>query len=252
MMTKKCVICKKEFEPAPQNEKRQKICTPASHTCIVKYETGPNGRPHRVPCPNCCKYRYLKGEREDVKRLDIHKIIYPEARRKIFATAKILDEDYYLFIRLALEFKMRIGEVVLLTPDDFEKHGVDYVAAVTALKQTGHPKWDTMMKRPLYDLVRAYVGRHKIGKDERLFSCTTRWYRMKWMEVQKSAGIPKPWNFHCLRHTGGSLEAEAAKDVRDVALVKEALRHKSLASTEVYIHGDLKRRREQLKRVKYF
>jgi len=246
-MTKKCVVCGKEYEPAPQNEKRQKVCTPVSHICKPSYEDLPSGKRKRIGCSGCCRDAYLQRVKDS--DFDDAKLIDEESMKKILAAAKILDEDLYTMVRLTLALALRIGELRFLTRSRFKVDKGDHTVRVTALKQKGLPKYLEVIKATVYKIAMEYIKRHKLGDDDPLFPYTTRWYRMQWMKIQERAGIKEPWPFHSLRHTGLSDAGDECGG--KIATVQRLGRHRSATSTQIYLHPEREDQRTLANRRKY-
>jgi integrase len=59
-----------------------------------------------------------------------------------------------------------------------------------------------------------------------------RWYQGDWKKALKRAGVPTTARFHDLRHTFGTMAAEAVPG----AQVQQAMGHSSYATTQKYIH----------------
>lgn len=84
----------------------------------------------------------------------------------------------------------------------------------------------------------AYALRKWLGKlpkytpQERVFAIQTRQLRRLFRHYATIAGIPPTRSFHSLRHFRG---VQLYTKYRDLILVKESLRHRQAATTEIYV-----------------
>ena len=129
---------------------------------------------------------------------------------------------------------IRVGSAVALDVED-----VDLDAGVLYLRRAkGDRPERVFLSREIRDHLRRYLGERTSGP---LFparggrAMTTRHANRRLQRWLKAAGIERPASCHSLRH---AFATSMYRRCRDVLLVKEALRHRSIVSTLVYAQVD--------------
>ena len=129
---------------------------------------------------------------------------------------------------------IRVGSAVALDVED-----VDLDAGVLYLRQAkGDRPERVFLSRGIVEHLRRFIGGRATGP---LFparggrAMTTRHANRRLQRWLKAAGIERPASCHSLRH---AFATSMYRRCRDILLVKEALRHRSIVSTLVYAQVD--------------
>ena len=151
------------------------------------------------------------------------------------------ERDHALF-HVMLGTGIRVGSAVALDVED-----LDLDAGVLYLRQAkGDRPERVFLSRGSVDHLRRFIGERTGGP---LFparggrAMTTRHVNRRLQRWLKAAGIERPASCHSLRH---AFATSMYRRCRDVLLVKEALRHRSIVSTLVYAQVDEDRLRAAL------
>ena len=137
--------------------------------------------------------------------------------------------DYALF-HLMLATGIRLGSAIALDVDD-----VDLDAGQIQIRTTkgNRPEQVILGKKITTHLRRYFRDRHTgplfTNRHGQRLSC--RQVQRRFSEWIEKAGIERAASVHCLRHTLGT---SLYRRTGDIFLVKEMLRHRSIASTLVY------------------
>ena len=149
--------------------------------------------------------------------------------------------DHVLFATM-LATGIRVGSTVALGVED-----VDLDAGVLYLRTAkGDQPERVFLSRGIVGHLRRFIGERTDGP---LFpsrsgrAMTTRHVNRRLQRWLKAAGIERPASPHSLRH---SFARDLYRRCRDVLLVKEALRHRSIVSTLVYAQVDEERLRRAI------
>jgi site-specific recombinase XerD len=167
-----------------------------------------------------------------------------EQVRALFQAAKKRPVRDQLLIAFLYRYGLRASEVCGLATRDVERHRgeVRVVGAKGGLER-------------LYTLprdLRPLLRRHEPG-EEFFFASrqgtgrlarTRVWQIVK--ETMAAAGIPVEFNVHSLRHSAAVHALDAGLQLEDV---RDLLRHRRMASTEVYGTISVRRRNDYLKRL---
>ena len=143
------------------------------------------------------------------------------------------ERDHALFATM-LATGIRVGSAVALNVED-----VDLDAGVLYLRRAkGDRPERVFLGRRIVEHLAHWVGKRHAGplfpaRGGRLM--TTRHANRRLQRWLKAAGIERPASCHSLRH---SFARDLYRRCRDVLLVKEALRHRSIVSTLVYAQVD--------------
>ncbi len=131
---------------------------------------------------------------------------------------------------LMLATGIRLGSALAL---DIEE--VDLDRGEFLLRQAKGDRVERVfLGRAIRDALRSYIGERVSGPlfrshgDRRLSSRQAQKRFASWLQI---AGVRQPATTHSLRH---SFATRLYQETRDIFLVKEALRHRSIASTIVY------------------
>jgi site-specific recombinase XerD len=137
------------------------------------------------------------------------------------------ERDRALFT-LMLGSGIRVGSALALEADD-----VDLERGELQLRTTkGNVPTSVPLSRAICDHLRAYVAGHANGL---LFPISSRHAQRRLELWCKRAGIEHRVRPHDLRH---SFAIRIYRKTRDLLLVQQALRHRSIASTTVYARTD--------------
>ena len=168
----------------------------------------------------------------------------PSEQKKLLRTLKRDDggRDYALF-SLLLMTGVRVGSALALEVDD-----VDLERGELMLRQTKGSRPDTVvLGRRIRDHLRRYIQDRESGPlfpGRNAEPLTPRHVNRRLRMWLERAGIDRRISPHALRHTFAlALYARTG----DVLIVKEALRHRSIASTLVYARAEKGRLRAALR-----
>lgn len=145
---------------------------------------------------------------------------------------KVLDEWHHresaALVKFALFTGLRRGEIFKLRWED-----VDLTRGLITLR---HPKGGKSKTIPISDkAIEVLKGLEKKsefvfpGKDGK----QRKYFRKPWDRIKKAAGLPPDFRFHGLRHHFASALVSSGVDL---AIVKELLTHKDIATTQRYAH----------------
>ncbi|MEM7232840.1 MAG: tyrosine-type recombinase/integrase [Planctomycetota bacterium] len=145
-------------------------------------------------------------------------------------------------IQLLLGTGLRLGSVVALNVEDIDLER----AEIRVRKTKGDQPERVITGQRTTDVLRDFVGDRKSGSlfrsrgEDRI---STRQVQRRLNHWLREAGIDRPVSAHSLRH---SFATDLYRKTGDVLLVKEALRHRSITSTLVYVRFDENRLRRAL------
>jgi len=148
----------------------------------------------------------------------------PEAKR-----------DHALFA-LMLATGIRLGSALALEARDVDSHRGE----LTLRRTKGDVPTSVPLSRAVCDLLRSYS---EGGDDGQLFPISARHAQRRLGIWCERAGVGRRISPHALRH---SFAIGLYRRTRDLLLVQQALRHRSIASTTVYARCDDGRLREVL------
>ncbi len=131
-------------------------------------------------------------------------------------------------VKFALYTGLRKGELFKLKWDDVDlEHGLITVR---------DPKGGRTITIPISDAA-LYVLRNLKRRSEFIFpgmdGKQRKHFRKPWERIKKAAGLPRDFRFHGLRHHFAST---LVSNGIDLAIVKELLTHKDIATTQRYAH----------------
>ena len=127
--------------------------------------------------------------------------------------------------KLCFRYALRVQELVNITKDDINFESRQIV--ITGVKNGRTRSYD--LDDALYQQIAKYVKVNKIKK--RLFPVTTTAMQYRFKTHAKNAGIPNAYSIHSLRH---SCAMAMAKEGSSAIFIQNWLRHKNIASAQVY------------------
>ena len=150
------------------------------------------------------------------------------------------ERDHVLFMTM-LKTGVRVGSAVNLDVND-----VDLDAGEITLRCKGDRIERTYLNAEVVEQLRKWIGERSVGP---LFATrhgsrlTTRQVARRLAQWVEKAGIKRAASPHSLRHT---FAMALYRRTGDILLVREALRHRSIASTLVYARADTERIRRAM------
>ena len=142
--------------------------------------------------------------------------------KKLFAV--ITDEEFYDFCLFAVYSGLRAGELIRLTPRDVDN-------PQGFLRISSEQKNKAESRIPINENMRGVLNRRNNSGKVFRFK-TVNWVSQKFKKYLKDAGIEQ-YRFHDLRHSFGSYLAMQGHSPKTI---QELMRHKSIASTMVYLN----------------
>ncbi len=157
-----------------------------------------------------------------VKEEEQIRYIPEKGLQKLFAVIK--DKEFYDFCLFAVYSGLRAGELIRLNQEDVDN-------PQGFLRITSEQKNKAESRIPINKNMRDVLNRgNKKGKVFRFKTVT--WVSQKFKKYLKKAGIEQ-YRFHDLRHSFGSFLAMQGHSPKTI---QELMRHKSIASTMVYLN----------------
>ncbi len=162
---------------------------------------------------------------------------------KLLTALKQKSEKHFILGLLLASTGMRISEVQQLSWKDFYIMP-DESISVSALRK-GNERQLLALRNDVWEAIQAYTGKEINNFDQsHLFSnpsgdrASVVTLRSWIVSASKRAKITKSVTPHTLRHSFCSNALSAGADIRDV---QEYLNHKSIMTTQVYMHGQNKK-----------
>lgn len=185
-----------------------------------------------------------KNITENVKGLKIgnshrKESLTPDQCQKILGSAKNLREK--IIFLLATTCGLRANELVNIRLEDF-KIKQDKVCLYILGKDRDFKEDFVIVDKQVYDYIQEYIQKYNI--EDYLFvstsnnnnngKLTTKTIRLIVKNMLKRIGIDSlDYSLHSLRHTFATLSIKNGQDIRSVS---QALRHKSISTTTIYLH----------------
>jgi integrase/recombinase XerC len=164
--------------------------------------------------------------------------------RELFRAARKRSVRDQLLLAFLYRFGMRASEACgLRTADVNAKRGEVHILGLKSGLERVYS-----LPRDLKPLLRGYrpSGEHFFAsrQDDGRLSRTRVWQVVK--ETMKEAGISEQFNVHSLRHSAAVHALDAGLQLEDV---RDLLRHRRMASTEIYGEISVRRRNDYLRRL---
>lgn len=176
--------------------------------------------------------RYRKTERDRF-------LTEPEFMRFMLAAAAE-DTAFHLFLAAGV-FGLRVSEAIALHRDCFKGLSRNMVEIET-LKQRGHPSRPVFIDDTTRKVFEEYIEKMKPGQywlfpSRRLKGkhLSKEYAQILFKKFIHCAGLKPTYSFHSLRHFRGLALWKGSKDLK---FVQDQLRHKSMRTSEVYVHMD--------------
>jgi len=245
---KACFLCGKKFQPIYNAIARTKVCTPASHKCRRQIEERPDGRRRVIQCTTkCCRSKYRKSAASVAmdQTIDPRKLLTKKEFETVIDASRKVPNPSGIAIRFIAATGCRVGESLLVRPEDFRPEGAIPGIRVPTLKRGGRP----VRTIDLYDkeFVRelsAWVKKASPG--EPLFQCCKRTIQMHFENILERLEISKDSNIHVLRHTRASQLAAAGAQLN---YIRQQMGWSSIAMVQIYVHTSEEERRQYGKKL---
>lgn len=180
--------------------------------------------------------------------IDRRKFITTDEYRKLLSVSKKNPVAYMAFL-VTGNLGLRVSELVRVRCCDIDEK-LSRIRVFTA-KQRKATEDYLPLDRALMSAIVAYARSIQARGETLLFPYSTRWVQMMFDKYAGKAGIKvkgssgvRGRGIHCLRHFRGMSLVYAGIDP---VTVKELLRHRSITSTDVYLHSV--RQEEAVKKV---
>ncbi len=211
-----CVICGKDYLARYNLGSRAKVCTPKTHVCRAEKRETLGGRNISVRCvENCCRSQYAKGAADQFKAgiLERHKLFAEQGELdRVWRKLGKIPPVPRLALRLVLAGALRVGEALLLRPQDCVTNGdLPHIFART-LKRKGRPIKRFDLDEGLAKDLQAHLRAHKGKPDEPIFTMAKRTLQLWWTRLQRLAGQELFRGMHSLRHTRLTRASEEGAD----------------------------------------
>jgi len=163
-------------------------------------------------------------------------IIYYDEMDMLIAACEDLEE--LAFLHVGFYGGLRISEILGLRPCDIRPDlFAVYVQVETA--KGGKDRFVPVTPATIAMLRGLAVGK---GEEDRIFSRGVRAYQARFDKLAVKAGITRKLNPHMMRHTCATMQLARHVDLKTVS---ENLGHSSMEVTEIYLHVDIRTRRQK-------
>ena len=153
----------------------------------------------------------------------------------------VKDTREKIIVLLAITCGLRANELVNIRLEDF-KIKQDKICLYVLGKGRDFKEYFVVIPEKLYNLINEYINEY--GIEDYLFvstsnhnnngKLTTKTVRLIVKDMLKRIGLDSSrYSLHSLRHSFATLSIKNGEDIRSVS---QALRHKSLSTTTIYLH----------------